>query len=488
MPSLELASSPDELRIAFAALRTPRDIAALLDVRYAQLIYHIHKVPAAERYALFEIPKRAGGVRRISAPRRALKILQRKLNQMFQAVYVPRSCTHGFVNQRSIVTNAGPHVGKRLVLNVDLADFFPSINFGRVRGMLRARPYNLPEKVATMLAQICCHNNELPQGAPTSPVVANMVCARLDGELTRLARSCRCAYSRYADDLSFSTTLSRFPEQLVASDNAEVPSGIRLGESLRRTIRENGFAINTRKVRLLDRRHRQEVTGLVVNQRVNVRRSFVRRIRAMLHAWDEFDLDAAEREFLTKYDRRHRQPEQAPSFKSVVKGMIDYVGMVRGNRDRVYRRFLVMYAQLDPGFVLPREMGWDKVNRQMEEAKARLRDATTEEQCQSIGHLCREAMISLAQTVFDLERHGSAARPDVGTADAKEMLCAVIEIDLKGGATKEVRGMCRKTVDLANSLTHNRTATRREAEVCFSATKAMVDQIGAACPAAVHTP
>lgn len=447
---------------------------------YAQLVYHIYKVPPAKKYSLFQIRKRSGGFRRISAPQTALKILQRKLNQVLQAVYAPRDCVHGFVKERNIVTNAKSHVRKRYVLNIDLADFFPSINFGRVRGMFMARPYQLPDKVATVLAQICCNDNELPQGAPTSPVVANMICARLDNELRRFAQSCRCAFSRYADDLSFSTSLSTFPAELASMDSTDGPPQVRLGVRLREIIHGNGFAINPDKVRLVDWRHRQEVTGLVVNRHANVPRSFVRQVRAMLHAWRKHGLAAAEGEFTARYDRRQRRPGgEPPSFKRVVKGKIEYLGMVRGERDRIYRRYLAKYADLDLDFTLPEETGWDKVNRQLDEAQARLSEATTVEQWQSVGLLCRITVLSLAQTVFSPERYGAKARPDVSPDDAKEMLDAFIATELKGGHAQSLRKLSKATVEYTSTLVHKRTASRRDAVECYSATKALVDQIGA---------
>jgi len=475
VPSLELNRPPNELRDAFSALRSPQSVAALLEVPYAQLVYHIYKVPQAKKYSLFQIRKRAGGARRISAPQTALKSLQRKLNQVLQAVYVARDCVHGFVNERSIVTNARPHVRQKHILNIDLADFFPSINFGRVRGVFMARPYRLPANVATILAQICCHHNELPQGAPTSPIVANMICSKLDNELRRLSQSCRCVYTRYADDLSFSTSLSAFPAELASVDGKEV----RLSVRLREIIHGNGFAINPNKVRLVDRRHKQEVTGLVVNRHANVHRSLVRQIRAMLHAWGKHGLEAAEGEFAAKYDRRHRRPgREPPSFKHVVKGKIEFLGMVRGKRDRIYRRFLAKYAGLDPDFTLPEETGWDKVNRQLAEARAALQQATTDLQYQAVGLACREIITSLALAVFDKERHGAAARPDVGRADAKEMLGGFLATELKGNNAKSLRDVAKATLEHANRVTHNRTASRRDAEVCYQATKSLVDNIG----------
>jgi RNA-directed DNA polymerase len=134
-------------------------------------------------------------------------MLQRKLNQVLQAVYPVKNVVHGFARGRAIVTNARMHVRARHILNINLKDSFPSVNFGRVRGMFLAKPYQLPEPVATVLAQLCTHKNSLAQGAPTSPVVSNMVCARLDSHLKKLARENGCIFSRYADDLAQYRTL-----------------------------------------------------------------------------------------------------------------------------------------------------------------------------------------------------------------------------------------------------------------------------------------
>jgi RNA-directed DNA polymerase len=148
----------------------------------------------------FRLRKRTGGYRVISRPNGPLIIIQRKLNQVLRAAYSARSPVHGFVRHKSIVTNARRHLQKRLVLNFDLENFFPSIHFGRVKGLFQGKGYMLPEQVATTLAQICCDKGVLPIGAPTSPVLSNMVCAQMDSRLKRLAMGSGCTYTRYADD------------------------------------------------------------------------------------------------------------------------------------------------------------------------------------------------------------------------------------------------------------------------------------------------
>src|SRR5690606_10472469 len=126
-----------------------------------------------------------------------------------------RSLAHGFERRRSIVTNASLHKRRRYVLNLDLEDFFPSFNFGRIRGFfIKDKHFGLDEKVATVLAQIACHDNELPQGSPCSPIISNLVAHLLDVRLARMAKRYKCTYSRYADDRTFSTNQREFPSQL----------------------------------------------------------------------------------------------------------------------------------------------------------------------------------------------------------------------------------------------------------------------------------
>lgn len=209
MVGLRLSADANTLLDQFNNLQSIQDISGLLEVKIEDINYYLYR-PRIERYRQFTVRKRNGGVRTLAEPIIGLKIIQQKLNQVLQVVFKLRSSVHGFVKERSIATNAQIHEGQRIILNIDLEDFFPSINFGRVRGMFMAAPYNLPPEVATVFAQICCFENQLPQGAPTSPIISNMICSRMDSELQRLARRRRCIYSRYADDITFSTSEKNF--------------------------------------------------------------------------------------------------------------------------------------------------------------------------------------------------------------------------------------------------------------------------------------
>jgi RNA-directed DNA polymerase len=342
--NLFLDESCETLEQQFYSLETQRDVAKLLAVPYSLLLYYLYRISPLLRYRSLYILKKTGGNRLILIPATPLKIVQRKLNQVLQCVYRPKPSVHGFVPGKSIVTNAFAHSKKRYVLNVDLENFFPSINFGRVRGMFMAVPYNLNPEVATILAQVCCHDNQLPQGAPTSPIIANMICAKMDSQLQRLAKECRCTYTRYADDLTFSTTLPDFPEALAILEDKNL---VALGQTLRAIINNNGFTINERKVWIQIKGSHQEVTGLTVNKFPNVNRNYVRQIRAMLHAWGKYGLGLAEKEYREKYFPKSRNTNKKfTDFKQILHGKIEFLGMVRGKDDALYKKYLEKYLNL----------------------------------------------------------------------------------------------------------------------------------------------
>ena len=337
--NLNLIANDDEIKEKFASLKTPRDVAHLLEIKYSDLVYLIYRNKPEINYTTFQIKKRSGGFRDICAPISTLKILQRKLNHVLQLIYKPRPCVHGFTRDRSIVTNAQTHIRKNYVLNLDIKDFFPSIHFGRVRGMFLAKPYEVPEKPATVLAQICCFDS-IPQGAPTSPVISNMICSKLDGELQRLAQRFHCTYTRYADDITFSSTTPKFPKPLAI----ETTSGIELGEVLKKCIESNGFHIHEGKVRLQKPDRRQEVTGITVNDMPNVNRRFIRQLRAVIHAWEKYGYENAEREYHEKYCRKRRHPDRPPPvFSRVVDGKLNFLKMVRGEKSPIYRKYASQY-------------------------------------------------------------------------------------------------------------------------------------------------
>lgn len=255
-----------------------------------QLTWWVWALREDRRYNEFTLARRAGGdPRHICAPIKPIKDLQRRLVLVLTPCYEAPAHVHGFVPQRSPLSNAAQHQRQEWILRTDLRNFFPTINFGRVRGLFMAYPFEYPPEVATLLAQLCCHRNHLPQGAPTSPIISNFICRKMDTQLAHLARTEHCHYTRYADDLTFSTDRTRFPATLAAIQGGET----QLGPGLDRVIVSNGFVVNAEKTRLMRRTQRQRVTGLVVNRQTNVPRSYVSSLRNLLYIWREFGEGAA---------------------------------------------------------------------------------------------------------------------------------------------------------------------------------------------------
>ncbi|MCJ7508931.1 MAG: reverse transcriptase family protein [candidate division Zixibacteria bacterium] len=344
--SLRLSATPDELKSKFGSLNTKQDIADLLEVDVSRLNYYLYVSPRATRYKTFEIRKASGGTREISAPATALKIIQQKLNQVLQCVYKRRPPVYSFIHDYNIVKNARNHLRRQYVFNIDLKDFFPSITFPRIRGLFMAKPYTLNQVVATILAQICCFDSKLPQGAPTSPIVSNMICSKLDNELQRLARKYNCRYTRYADDITFSTQERAFPSALAA---ITVDGKLEVGDEVKHIIHQNWFDVNPDKVRLRKRNVCQVVTGIIVNnESPNVRRKYVRQIRAMLHAWEKYGVENAQKEFLNCYNHnKNRAPFRTPPlFKQIINGKLGFLGMVIGKNNPVYLRYWRQFKRL----------------------------------------------------------------------------------------------------------------------------------------------
>lgn len=345
--SLRLSLTASELRTAIGQCLTPGDLARLLEISPGQLNYFAYG--RGHRYRHFQVRKRRGGKREIAEPLGDLKIIQQKLLQVLTAIYDPPASVHGFLHARSIATNAAAHATSKWVLNVDLTEFFASVNFGRVRGVLMAPPYAIEHRVATVIAQLACYKKRLPQGAPTSPILANMVAANLDFRLQRLARRYQCVYTRYADDITLSSNRGKFPPALAEADPDSDRKGALLGPLLSDAIAAAGFTVNADKTRLMPYYWRQEVTGLTVNEMPNVRRRYTRQIRAMLHSWRTHGVEGALERFV-EYDTKDRggPRRRGLEFPRIVKGKIDFLGMVRGLDFPWYDRFLQEFAAL-PG-------------------------------------------------------------------------------------------------------------------------------------------
>lgn len=217
-------------------------------------------------YKVFSIPKKSGGYRKIEAPLDELKVRQKWIKRcILDKVYVSEYAK-GFKCNSSIYENALPHVNKELVINIDIKDFFPSIHYKSVYKIFMYLGYT--KQVAHLLTKLCTNDkNVLPQGAPTSPVISNIVLLKLDKRLSELVKSVGAVYTRYADDMTFSGDKS------IA----------KLLPLIYTIIREEGFQVNEKKLRLRYSNQRQEVTGLIVNKKVAVSKRTVKELENAIY-------------------------------------------------------------------------------------------------------------------------------------------------------------------------------------------------------------
>lgn len=263
-------------------------IAAAMGISVGQLRFlaFARRTSRTTHYVTFAVPKKSGGVRVISAPMPRLRAAQDWILRNILDRVPVHDAAHGFRRGRSIVTNAQPHVGADAIVSLDLKDFFPSIEYRRIKGVFGALGYS--EAAATIFALLCTSANtdtvdldgtryyvangprRLPQGAPTSPALSNILCRRLDRRLAALSAKLGFRYTRYADDLTFSASGDSL------SNICNLLNGVR------DIIAHEGLSVNEEKTRVVRRSRQQEVTGLVVNDCVAVPRQTLKRFRALL--------------------------------------------------------------------------------------------------------------------------------------------------------------------------------------------------------------
>lgn len=309
------------------------------------LNYYCNPNNTFHRYKQFKIKKKSGGFRQITAPRnRSFILLLHYVNEIFKAVYSPSDHAMGFTEGRSVVTNAGMHRGQNYVFNIDLKDFFPSIQQARVWKRIQLKPLCFKQPIANMIAGLCSMKEiledgskryVLPQGAPTSPILTNMVCDKLDRRLAGLAKRFGLNFSRYADDITFSSMHN------VYQGNGE------FRKELKRIIEDQGFTINEAKTRLQKLGSRQEVTGIIVSHKLNVTQKYVRDIRNILYIWKKHGYSTAFNLFFSKYkqDKGHVKKGK-PDMVNVLGGKLMYLKMVKGAEDSVYVRLQTRFDEL----------------------------------------------------------------------------------------------------------------------------------------------
>ncbi|HEY8505149.1 MAG TPA: reverse transcriptase family protein, partial [Gemmataceae bacterium] len=308
-------------RLGLPDLTTLSQVRKLLGVKSPSQLGYLLLASDRENgpYTKFTIPKRDGRPRDIHAPKPQLRWVQRRILDEILAKVPAHDAAHGFVPGRSTVTNALPHRGAAVILKFDLTGFFPTVHYYRVLGLFASLGYaaagakfgtaDRSRGVAPVLARLCCYtpdprawgNAVLPQGAPTSPAISNLVCRRLDARLDGLARRNGGVYTRYADDLTFS-----FKE-----------NGVNLGRFrwwVDQVCHQEGFFVNQGKFRVIRAAQRQVVTGIVVNDELRVPREERRRFRAVLHNCRTHGVES--------------QARGRPKFAEYLRGFASYVHMV----------------------------------------------------------------------------------------------------------------------------------------------------------------
>ncbi len=349
----------DLVRKQFAELQSKDDLVQLLNdaknmlygeeckpFQLKSLTYYANPEVCRKRYQIFTINKKSGSKRTIHAPVKGMKRILRSLNFVLKCIYEPHAAATGFVLEKSIVDNAKEHVGRHYVLNIDLKDFFYSFDRNRVKMGFMNEPFNLnedKEPLAFLLASLCTHPFDvegeiitvLPQGSPTSPTLTNVLCKKLDRRLNGLAKRFGTAYTRYADDITFSSNQNTFVDDL-------------FNQELKRIIEEDQLlVINPNKTRLQKVGYRQEVTGLIVNEKVNIHRRYVKQIRMWLYYWEKYGYEKAEQIFKRDYiaDKGHVKKLNA-HLENVLDGKLEFLKMVKGVENGTYKRLKERFDEL----------------------------------------------------------------------------------------------------------------------------------------------
>lgn len=302
-----------------------------IDLKALQYLAYNRKVSKINHYHTFELEKKSGGKRKISAPKPKLKEIQTWIleNILHKIPYTIEA--HGFIKERSIVTNAQPHINKDIVVNIDLKDFFPTVTYKRVKGLFHKIGYS--EEIATILSLLCTYSEinettldgvtyyvqsgerKLPQGSPASPAISNLIVYKMDKKISGLAKKLNFSYTRYADDMSFSTT----------HENSQNVS--RLLHFTKKIIESEGFVIHPDKVHVMRKGMQQKVTGVVVNKKLNVDRIQLRKFRAVLHN-------------IEKNGWKDQKWGKAIHVINAIEGYINYVYMVNPEKGTAFKQKL----------------------------------------------------------------------------------------------------------------------------------------------------
>jgi RNA-directed DNA polymerase len=341
LEQLKTMETVDDLAVLLNSIKRDEFPSVRYGISSAMLKYFSSDKIAPKRYRIFHIRKKSGGLREIKAPCRQLDVILTCINVMLKACYEPSDAAMGFTSGKSVLDNASVHVGHNYVFNIDLKDFFPSIPQARVWRRLQLRPFNFSREIANVLAGVCCacdenaQGNVLPQGSPASPLLTNAICDKLDRQMKGVAKRFGLHYSRYADDMTFSSMHNVYQEDST------------FRTEIRRIIAEQGFRMNEKKTRLQKTGARQEVTGLTVNAIANVSRKYISDLRWLLHIWEKEGYAKAYALFYPKYKHEKGYIKKGePVMENVVGGKLNYLRMIRGENNPAYQKLQARYNAL----------------------------------------------------------------------------------------------------------------------------------------------
>ena len=295
--------------LSYASTLLNEGLPVIFDVKHLALLLGIDPFEFGELfysidgfgYHEMEIPKKSGGIRKISVPSVDLKYIQRWiLDNILSKIHVS-DYANGFVADRSIVTNAAAHIGAYCVINLDIKDFFPSISYEQVFYIFKY--YGYTKEISYVLAKLCTHNGFLPQGSPASPYITNILCLKMDKRLGELAKKYEAVYTRYADDITF-------------SGKKGILSMIPVAEKI---IREEGFSVNAQKTRSALKHQRQEVTGLIINDgTLRIPKEYKRKFRQEIYYCKKYGV----------YDHQEKAGENYAFYREHLYGKAYFIHMV----------------------------------------------------------------------------------------------------------------------------------------------------------------
>lgn len=317
----------ERFALFFLSIESSGDLCAFFKIHHIEL----ENLVNYPKYNSYLIAKKKKGVREINAPVGQLKQVQKKINQHLQGVYstIRPHCSNGFIlkpskneMQPNIIENAKPHVGKNYVLNMDIKDFFSSISSKQIFSIFRNAPFDFNTEIAKALTFLTTFNNCLPQGAPSSPILSNFACLKLDQQLSDFAIKNNMSYTRYADDLTFSSNNQFTSEHII---------------SIEKFLKHEGFESNKKKFRIRSSNKKQIVTGLIVNDKVNVDRKMMRLVRAILYDLEKNGIKNA----AAKHYKISAPPtfEQETKFIQKISGLISFIQQIRGKDDKKSQQF-----------------------------------------------------------------------------------------------------------------------------------------------------